>query len=98
MLSFINYVFYTTANNRDFKVGEYRLHFTVNSNIATVKIPIHNDHIVENTEAFAVSLYIPDYYRHRYVNYGDPFFTKVIIDDGQLTVGIYALLPTLHSV
>ena len=53
------------------------------SNVATVKIPIYNDYIVEGTEAFAVNLYIPEYYRNRYVNYGDPFLTKVIIDDGQ---------------
>ena len=74
---------YTTANSRDFKVGEYKLNFSVHSNVATVKIPIYNDYIVEGTEAFAVNLYIPEYYRNRYVNYGDPFLTKVIIDDGQ---------------
>ena len=75
--------FCTTANGRDFKVGEFKLYFPVSSNVATVKIPIYNDYIVEGTEAFAVDLYISDYYRNRYVGYGKPFRTKVIIDDGQ---------------
>jgi len=55
----------------------------VNSNVATVKIPIYNDNIVEGTEAFAVNLHISKYYKERYVDYGDPFLTKVIIDDGE---------------
>ena len=75
--------FYTAANSYDFKVGEYKLYFPVNYNVATVKIPIYNDYIVEGTEAFAVSLYISEYYRNRYVKHGDPFLIKVIIDDGQ---------------
>jgi len=54
----------------------------VNSNVATVKIPIYNDKIVEGTEAFAVTLHISKYYKDTYVDYGDPFFTKVIINDG----------------
>ena len=75
--------FNITANSKDFKVGEYKLYFPVSSDVATVKIPVYNDYIVEGTEAFAVNLYIPEYYRKRYVGYGDPFLTKVIIDDGQ---------------
>ena len=59
------------------------MYFPVNSNVATIKIPIYNDYNVEGTEAFAVSLYISEYYRDRYVYRGDPFLTKVIIDDGQ---------------
>jgi len=61
----------------------------VNSNVATVKIPIYNDKIVEGTEAFAVNLYISKYYKERYVDYGDPFLVKVIIDDGQYIVYSY---------
>ena len=76
--------FYTIASSKDFKVGEYKLYFPVSSDVATVKIPIYNDYIVEGTEAFAVNLYIPDYYRNRYVDFGDPFLTKVIIEDGKL--------------
>jgi len=55
----------------------------VNSNVATVKIPIKNDKIVESTEAFAVTLNISNYYKNRNVDYGDPSLTKVIIDDGE---------------
>ena len=73
---------HAAASGKDFKVGEYKLYFPVKSDVATVKIPIYDDYIVEGTEAFAVNLYIPDYYRDRYVDYGDPFLTKVIIDDG----------------
>jgi len=61
----------------------------VNSNVATVKIPIYNDKIVEGTEAFAVTLNISNYYKDRYVVYGDPSLTKVIIDDGQYIVCSY---------
>ena len=78
--------FHPAASGRDFKVGEYNLDFPVKSNVATVKIPIYDDYIVEGTEAFAVNLYIPDYYRNRYVDHGDPFLTKVIIDDGQCII------------
>ena len=55
----------------------------MNYNVATVKIPIYNDYIVESTEAFGVVLHISHYYKNRYVDYGDPFLTKVIINDGQ---------------
>ena len=79
----VGYHFYTTANEQDFKVGEYTLYFPVNYDVATVKIPIYNDYNVEDTEAFAVILHISEYYRDRYVDYGDPYLTKVIIDDGQ---------------
>ena len=74
--------FHAIASGTDFKVGEYKLYFPVKSNVATVKIPIYNDYIVEGTEAFAVNLYIPEYYRNRYVDYGHSFLTKVIIEDG----------------
>jgi len=80
---FIYMQFYIAANSRDFKIGEYKLYFPVNSNVATVKIPIYNDKIVEGTEAFAVTLNISNYYKSRNVDYGDPSLTKVIIDDGE---------------
>ena len=84
--SYVFYIqFYITANSKDFKVGQYKLYFPVHYNEATVKIPIYNDYIVEGTEAFAVSLYIPEY-RNRYVEYGKPFLAKVIIDDGQYNI------------
>jgi len=75
--------FYIAANSKDFTVGNYGLYFPVNSNVATVKIPIKNDQIVEGTEAFEVDLYIANYYKGRNVDYGDPSVTKVIIDDGE---------------
>ena len=85
-------LFYTTATGDDFKVGAYKLYFPVNYNVATVKIPIYNDYIVEGTEVFAVSLYISEHYRNKHVQYGDPFLTKVIIDDGQYNKHILSLI------
>lgn len=79
----LNLQFYATANGRDFKVGNYRLYFPVKSNVATIKIPIYNDRIVEGTEAFAVSLQLSYYYyTNKHVRYARPFLAKVIIDDG----------------
>ena len=86
--------FHATASGKDFKIGEYKLYFSIKSNVATVKIPIYDDYIVEGTEAFAVNLYIPEYFRDRYVDYGDPFLAKVIIDDGQCK---YFLCHMMHK-
>ena len=70
------------ASSKDFKVGEYKVYFPVGSDVATVKIPIYDDYLIEGTEVFGVSLYIPEYYRNKYVDRGHIFLSRVYIDDG----------------
>jgi len=82
LLRFI--MLYTLAAGKsDFKRGTYYFHCPSHANEATIKIPILNDNKEEETESFAVSLFISRYYQDRGVEIVDPFLAEVIIEDGQ---------------
>ena len=77
----IDYVHFT-ASYRDFEESLQTVRFSSKQSIATVYIKIHNDNIVETTEAFQVEIIVPYYVSLRGLRLGNPSKVNIFIKDG----------------
>ena len=70
------------ASSSDFYSHIEMVRFSPDQSLVKVPIFIRSDNVVECTEAFQVTLHIPDKYLSQGIQLGDPSTTTILIKNG----------------
>ena len=70
------------ASTRDVGTGEAKLIFKTGVNAIHLKVRIHDDKLLEGTEAFGARLIVPDHQKSNGLKLCNPSLVTVFIKDG----------------